>query len=579
MQIQRIIKKALILSIGYIFLIFGIFILQFKNASALSEYFGSMRLSLATQPTDGEKQKFQNKFNISYDGINFSVDEKNPIKAETQNFEQDLIFEDWKKISDTSFRLYFSENVNIDVSLSSENDNKTLTVAANLPEEIKNIYIPYTISPKFSTEKQSISTLAIANKTSTWNFSAPKIEDSSFMLTPYSSIATYRFTTPTELFAFDSIPETEQSSYEKYAASASLLKDTLISSYRTAFRNGVTQISEEEIVSFIAAMGEKGQYSEALETVPQAYRTSPSRTYLSAPYFNSLVSANTSLNNKLNSLASSVRLGIDSSPIETLAIPEMKNYVNINRNDEAVAQLLSNAASETERLVEEGLFSIDNGITILSAYNKLSQEKNPLAQILQNAARLSVAAIETKSSLNSGVLIISEDGAILSVLQTAQLGDALLQYGNITNNTSTIRAGYMLLNTLLENISSFERKMLSDIYTVIVHENSWYPHIYFLENGTNPIWVWTCAQNVNLSRDTPNTITLNFMFPVGSTHHAIIHGIQNFSQILIYEIPYRSDPRFETYNASGYSYQADSQTLLIKSRHRTQTETITLHYN
>lgn len=579
MQIQRIIKKALILTIGYIFLIFGIFILQFKNASAILENFGAIRLSLSTQTTPDGKQKLQNKFNISYSGINFSADEKNPIKVETETFEQDLIFENWEKVSDTAFRLYFSENVNIDVALLDANDNGTLTVAANLPEEIKHVYIPYTVSSKFSTEKQNNSTLSMTNKNSTWNFSASEIEDSSFMLTPYSNIATYRFTTPTEFFSFDSIPVSEQSSYEKYAASVSSLKDALISSYRTAFRSGTTQISEAEIVSFVAAMGERGQYNEALETVPQSYKTSSSRTYFSAPYFNSLVSASSSLNNKLNSLASALRTGMDSSPIETLAIPEMESYVSIHRNDEAVEKLLSNAAAETERLAEENSLSIDNAISVLSFYNKLSQERNLTAQILQNAARLSVAAVETKSSLSEDTLVVSEDGAILSVLQTAQLGDALLQYGSITNNESTIRAGYMLLNKLLENISSFERKMLSDIYSVIVHDNSWYPHIYFLEDGTNPIWTWTCAQNVNFTRTTPNTITLNFTFPIGSTHHAIIHGIQNFDQILIYEMSYRSDPRFETYNASGYAYQADSQTLLIKSRHRTQIETITLNYN
>lgn len=579
MQIQRIIKKALILTIGYIFLIFGIFILQFKNASALSEYFGAIRLSLSTQTSPSGKQEFQNKFNISYDGINFSVDEKNPVKVETQNFERDLIFNNWEKTGDTSFRLYFSENVNIDIALSSENENGTLTVAANLPEEIKNIYIPYSISSKLSTEKQNNSNLSVTNKNSTWNFSATEIDDSTFTLTPYQKIATYKFTTPTEIFTFDSIPNIEQSSYEKYAASVSALKDTLISNYRAAFRNGTTQISEAEIVSFVAAMGEKGQYNEALEIVPPSYKTSPSRTYLSAPYFNSLVSANTSLNNKLNSLASSVRTGLTSSPIETLAIQGMANYVNIHRNDPVVAQLLSHTASEAERIAKEGSLSIDNATAILSFYNKLSEEKNPIAQILQNAAKTSVLALEAKSSINENTLVISEDGNILSVLQTAQLGDALLQYGNITNNEPAIRAGYMILNTLLENIQSFERKMLSDIYAIIVHGNPWYPHIIFLENDTNPIWVWTCAQSVTLSNATPNSTTINFMFPVGGTHHAIIQGIQNFNQILIYEMPYRSDPRFETYNASGYAYQADTKTLLIKSRHRSQKETITLNHN
>ena len=41
---------------------------------------------------------------------------------------------------------------------------------------------------------------------------------------------------------------------------------------------------------------------------------------------------------------------------------------------------------------------------------------------------------------------------------------------------------------------------------------------------------------------------------------------------------FRTDPRFETYNSSGYVYKADSQSLLLKSRHKTQIEKIRMSY-
>ena len=41
---------------------------------------------------------------------------------------------------------------------------------------------------------------------------------------------------------------------------------------------------------------------------------------------------------------------------------------------------------------------------------------------------------------------------------------------------------------------------------------------------------------------------------------------------------FRTDPRFETYNSSGYVYKPESETLLLKSRHKTQLEEIKMSY-
>ena len=41
---------------------------------------------------------------------------------------------------------------------------------------------------------------------------------------------------------------------------------------------------------------------------------------------------------------------------------------------------------------------------------------------------------------------------------------------------------------------------------------------------------------------------------------------------------FRTDPRFETYNSSGYVYKKSSETLLLKSRHKTEYEKVRLVY-
>ena len=72
------------------------------------------------------------------------------------------------------------------------------------------------------------------------------------------------------------------------------------------------------------------------------------------------------------------------------------------------------------------------------------------------------------------------------------------------------------------------------------------------------------------------TITLDF--PSGETHHAIINGIRPFRRIDIYDISFRTDPKFESYNSSGYVFDAETQTLLLKSLHKVQREAIKFYY-
>ena len=57
-----------------------------------------------------------------------------------------------------------------------------------------------------------------------------------------------------------------------------------------------------------------------------------------------------------------------------------------------------------------------------------------------------------------------------------------------------------------------------------------------------------------------------------------LKGIPAFQQIFIYDMAFRTDPRFETYNSSGYVYKSDSQTLLLKSRHKSENENIRMSY-
>jgi len=58
----------------------------------------------------------------------------------------------------------------------------------------------------------------------------------------------------------------------------------------------------------------------------------------------------------------------------------------------------------------------------------------------------------------------------------------------------------------------------------------------------------------------------------------IINGIKPFKSIEIYGLKFRTDPRFEWYNSSGYAFDASSNTLFLKYRQKSNTERVRLFY-
>jgi hypothetical protein len=67
-------------------------------------------------------------------------------------------------------------------------------------------------------------------------------------------------------------------------------------------------------------------------------------------------------------------------------------------------------------------------------------------------------------------------------------------------------------------------------------------------------------------------------FPAGETHYMIVRGIRAFNKIQLYNMDYRTDPQFERYDSSGWSYNAQEQTLILKMKHRATVEHIRIVY-
>jgi hypothetical protein len=100
-----------------------------------------------------------------------------------------------------------------------------------------------------------------------------------------------------------------------------------------------------------------------------------------------------------------------------------------------------------------------------------------------------------------------------------------------------------------------------------------------LHAAANGVWTWTAASGATANFNQENNmLDIAATFPRGETHYMFIRGIRPFAQIRLYDIPFRTDPRFENYDSSGWTYSPSEQTLMVKMKHQLPTEHIQIYY-
>jgi hypothetical protein len=104
-----------------------------------------------------------------------------------------------------------------------------------------------------------------------------------------------------------------------------------------------------------------------------------------------------------------------------------------------------------------------------------------------------------------------------------------------------------------------------------------YPRAVSIGVPANGTWAWTVSDSVMVSQEN-NLLDIAVSFPIGETHYMLIRGLRPFAKLQLYGIDYRTDPQFERYDSSGWSFSPSEQTLLLKLKHRSRVEHIRVFY-
>ena len=570
---MRTIRKALGLFVVDIVIIIGIFVLQFRTDSNIIEKIGNLQVTLTKSDSENEDILLKNKMQASYNGINFYFDEQTPayVLLRGENEKAIAQLKNWSRQEDEVI-FEFDNNVRLYISLSDITEEATLIVFSELPKNVSAFYLPYNFAYNMKIQKDEGRNVVLNSKKATWNFTTDEVNDGYIVFDQNSTMAHYSIYSDIKKFTFEDLLELAAADGTNYLNIISSFKNNLITSFRASISENT--FSEQAVVSYVAAMSETGKYQQAIDDIPQSYKKSDQRTYLSAPYFNNLVNMNNILEQQLKSDMNNISKAVFSESLDIFTVHNLAALLCIYPTKADVIKILQRAA---EADIQNCGISQVTGI--IETFDDLCSMNTDYAMILRPAITGCVNKIMSACKFENNVLTISENDTFLSVIQAVEVGIALLRYGELTNNETYIKAGRVIVSSYISESTSFDLRTLANLYPLLAYDNWYYPHFKFIRNENNQLlWAWTCAQDITASKDAEGSLNLGIKFPQSLTHYVIFKGIPDFETIYIYNMAFRTDPRFETYNSSGYVYRSSSNTLLIKSRHKSELENIRMGY-
>ncbi|MBE6355158.1 hypothetical protein [Treponema sp.] len=550
-------------------ILIGIFVLQFKTQSVITRTIGSLHVSIYQKENEQHQMVVKNQFEAEYKGIVFYCKEEEPVTAVNSSGEKiNLELTDWNA-EKKSLSLIFENGTEITFD-TAKHEETLFSVGLSKADSIKSVTIPYKFSGSSKIDTSDSTRILIYEKKNGYEFKSPSLSSSSITISSSKNPAVVRAYNPVQKFAFTQLAGLPGTGTAEYNSSIKALRSLAVSKISAALASQPDSVSEMEIAVFVAESSLSGKFNEAIDEVPVSFRNGTKRTYFTAPYFNNLASMTPSLDRHISNLVSMTDNAISRKNLDIFTIDGISDFILQEKKTNRIRNLLAMAVSA-------GTPNLTQAAAILNVYERIYSAAPETAASLTSLTETCASVIEDNCSLKNEVISLNGVPAD-SLLTYIQTGSALIEAGQIEGKPSWCDAGRLLVNTALNSVSSMNFHMLASAYQILIKDNQFFPHCDILGYyGNSAVWAWTCAADITYKIDEESIVNINIDFPLSYSHYIIFKGVPTFhGQIEIQQQMFRTDSRFETYNSSGYVYLADDETLLIKSRHKSQKELIRL---
>ena len=571
---MRSLRKLIGLAILYAIIIVGIFLIQFRNDYLIRKNFHGIKVTLS-QAEHNNSDSLKNYFQISYNGITFSADDDAPVILSENDTERPVKLISYKE-QESSFVLEFEEEVKLIFALENKgHENSVLTIGASMPESAQSITVNFSPNSGYSMTELKERSAIFTNQSKEFSLKASALLDTAITLQNGEPFARYEHFVEQNQFSLDDIAGHKLANQDVYKRNLTKLTNSIIREFLDLSHhnaNFATTVTEQTVISFLAAMTEAGRHNEAINAIPRNFTESARHTFHSTPFLGGMAATLPTLTAQIESFNTSIAQAVRNRTLDVFTIENIAPYIYTQGNRGNIAALVRLPASMTN--FEP---TILQAAGIIRAHAYFREQGSSMAQPLEPVLDLCAKKIMESCAIEAEKVVFVEEESMLSVVEMMVVADALIDYGTKKELSRELSFGYFIANSYLEE--ERDLRILAEIYPILVHTNSYYPHFELLRTlEAGNIWAYTISPQIRYSQDANLTISFDVEFPVGLSHYTFVNGITPFRRIQIYNMDFRTDNRFETYNSSGYIYRNDLQILLLKSRHREQHEIVRLYY-
>lgn len=595
-------SRMIALTISYILIIFGIFVIQFTIGKTFYYTIGAMTVSGRDEVDETGNRTPLLPLHIVSNGLDFYITDQTPLTAKTSNNEDiTLKVLEYKKNED-SFSVVCSNGVLIDFNSYLSETIATVRISVSMPSEIETVYFPWKLTQSARLERQDGQIFLRYGKDRFifrgghgFGNSDDTSELPHLILSSSKKTAIYETYVQSESLDFDSIFRLPIATEEEYNKTKQLFRENALEYFSNVISS--RNYNEELLTSYIAEKTFNGEYAKALVYAPASLLPKEKRTYISTTFYGNLAQNDKSLAAYHKKKLSGIELGIaraETSVFDRVSlIPFLINNSRVNLIS-ALEKMASNAKQEDlNSFLAAGLLeaAMDYAFYFPSKQNIFMENSEKYENVLKDSL----------ISIDNG-LYISSDKKTIDTEKTLQAASILIRYGNsypdkdswkavgqalyssifsLGGNSSSLPASFDIQGDKAKKLGLMANDALilhaEKLYPVAIKDNPHYPHEESLALKAEPgIWAWTSAHDINVLKNDAKIFSFRISAKTGDTHYMIIRGIRPFYRIQVYGIDFRSDPRFEIYNSSGYVYDERTRTLLLKIKHKKDDEDIVL---
>ena len=343
------------------------------------------------------------------------------------------------------------------------------------------------------------------------------------------------------------------------------------------WNSNIQRVTDEEIViAYISESILRENYRPALASISQDFLRSSSRTHESSVFLGGMVNARLSYASADLEKLSRISQSIENSSLDFLLEKNVLDFLAVRAHFDQIimaAEIIRSA--RTDAIVLEIVPGIYEGF--MDWHFIHPGIVNPFERLVDDARfyLLPLLHLDEENEL----LFIWEEmddsgNFLVNTFFNLRLGKALFNYGKFINDNDYEGIGRSLILTAL----SLERNPIGKaMFYREIFPSPFLPRSVSLNIDSGNIWALTAAENPAITQRS-NGYDISVSFPLGEAHYMILRGIEPFSRIQLNNVDYRTASDFEIYNSSGYVYNAQDRTLLLKIMHREDIEYIRIFY-